>query len=114
MLCTECHVRKGPELAQVGFDPAGLFDACEINREISLGKYGTVRSRTIYSTNICYSSPSIYFQVKMISHNAKCKLFSDSHGITIIILKPSELFTSLMMRGYCTGLFLTWNDMYFA
>ena len=36
MLCTECHVRKGPELAQVRFDPADLFDACEINHEISL------------------------------------------------------------------------------
>ena len=32
MLCTERHVRKGTELAQVGFDPAALFDACEINR----------------------------------------------------------------------------------
>ena len=31
MLCTECHVRKGPELAQVGFDLAALFDGCEIN-----------------------------------------------------------------------------------
>ena len=39
MLCTECHVRKGPELAQVGFDPVALFDAYEINREISLDKY---------------------------------------------------------------------------
>ena len=38
MLCTECHVRKGPEVAQVSFDPAALFDACEINREISLEK----------------------------------------------------------------------------
>ena len=37
-LCTECHVMKGPELAQVGFDPAALFDACEINREISIVK----------------------------------------------------------------------------
>ena len=39
MLCTECHDRKGLELAQIGFDPAALFDACEINREISLDKY---------------------------------------------------------------------------
>ena len=38
MLCTECHVRKGPELAQVSFDPATLFDAFEINREISHDK----------------------------------------------------------------------------
>ena len=43
--CTECHVRKGPELAQVGFDPAALFDAFEINREISIDKYGIKRSR---------------------------------------------------------------------
>ena len=33
MLCTERHVRKGPELAQVSFDPAALFGACEINCE---------------------------------------------------------------------------------
>ena len=34
ILCTECHVRKGPELAQDGFEPAVLVDACEINRNI--------------------------------------------------------------------------------
>ena len=72
MLCTECNVRKGTELAQVGFDPAALFDACEINHEIYLDKYGIKRSRKSYSTNICHSSPYIYFHVKMIS---KCKLF---------------------------------------
>ena len=65
MLCTECHVRKGPELAQVSFDPAALFDACEINREISLDKYGIKRSRKSYSTNICHSNPCIYFQAIM-------------------------------------------------
>ena len=67
MLCTECHVRKGPELAQVGFDPAALFDACEINREISLDKYGIKRSMKSYSTNIWHSSPYIYFYVNVIS-----------------------------------------------
>ena len=42
MLCTERHVRKGTELAQVSFDPAAVFDACEINREIYIDKYGKV------------------------------------------------------------------------
>ena len=50
---TECHIRKGPELAQVGFDPATLFHACGINRESYLDKYGIKRSRKSYSTNIC-------------------------------------------------------------
>ena len=61
ILCTECHVRKGLELAQVSFDPAALFDAFEINREICLDKYGIQlkRSRKSYSTNICHSSPYI-------------------------------------------------------
>ena len=45
MLCTERHVRKGTGLAQVGFDPAASFDACEINREIYVDKYGIKRSR---------------------------------------------------------------------
>ena len=45
MLCTERHVRKGIELAQVSFDPAALFDASEINCEIYLDKYGTVEPR---------------------------------------------------------------------
>ena len=73
MLCTECHVRKGPELAHVGFDPAALFHACEINREIYLDKYGIKRSRKCYSINIFHSSPYIYFHVKMISHYASVK-----------------------------------------
>ena len=68
MLCTECHVKKGPELAQVGFDPAALFDACEINHEISIDKYGFKRSRKNYSNNICHSSPYVYFLMKMICH----------------------------------------------
>ena len=80
MLCTERHVRKGTELAQVGFDPAALFDACEIIREIYLDKYGIKSSRKSYSTNICNSSPYIYFHVKMISHYASVNFFFDSHG----------------------------------
>ena len=56
MLCTECHVRKGPELAHVGSDPAALFNDCEIYREISLDKYGIKGSRKNYSTNICHSN----------------------------------------------------------
>ena len=40
MLFPECHVRKGPELAQVGFDLATLFGASEINRQICLDRYG--------------------------------------------------------------------------
>ena len=36
MLCTERHVRKGLELAQVSFDRVALFDAGEINREMLL------------------------------------------------------------------------------
>ena len=40
MLFPEYHVRKGPELVQVVFDPAALFDACEINRQICLDSYG--------------------------------------------------------------------------
>ena len=52
MLCTERRVRKGSELAQVGFDPAALFDACEINREIYLEKFAIKRSKNRYSTNI--------------------------------------------------------------
>ena len=81
MFCTECHVGKGPELAQVGFDPVALFDACKINCEISLDKHGIKRSRKRYSTNICHSSPHIHFHVKMISHYASVNFFSDSHGI---------------------------------
>ena len=65
MLCTERHVGEGTELAQVGFDPAALFDACEINREIYIDKYG-IKSRKSYYTNICHSSPYIYFHVKMM------------------------------------------------
>ena len=77
MLGIECHVRKGRELAQVSFDSAALFDACEINCEISFDKYGIKRSRKSY-----LSSKSVYyFDVKMISHYASVKLFSDSHGI---------------------------------
>ena len=45
MLCTKCQVRRGTELAQVGFYLAALFDACEINRDIYLDKYGIKRSR---------------------------------------------------------------------
>ena len=75
MLHSECHVRKGPELAQVSFDPAAIFDACEINHEISLDKYGIKRSRKSFSTNICHSCPYIYFHVKMISHYASVNLF---------------------------------------
>ena len=81
MLCTECHVKKGPDLAQVGFDPAALFDACEINREISIDKYGIKRSRKNYSNNICHSSPYVYFHMKMICHYASVNYFSDSHDI---------------------------------
>ena len=51
MLCTECYVRKGTELAQVGFDPAYLFDACEVNRDIYLDKSGIKRSRKSFSIN---------------------------------------------------------------
>ena len=75
MLCTERHVRKGTELAQVGFDPAALFDACEINREISLDKCGIKRSMKSFSTNICHSSPYIYFHVKIISNYASVNFF---------------------------------------
>ena len=56
MLCTECHVRKDPELAKVGFDPAALFDACEIKCEISLDKIVLKEAGTVI-TNICHSSP---------------------------------------------------------
>ena len=69
MLCTECHVRKGPELAQVGFNPAALFNDCDLNRKISLDKYD-IKRRKSYSTNICHLRPYNCFL-----------LFSDSHGI---------------------------------
>ena len=75
MLCTECHVRKGPNLAQVGFDLAALFHACEINCEIYLDKYGIKRSRKSYYTNICHLYTCIYFHVKIISHYASVKFF---------------------------------------
>ena len=67
--------RKGPELAQVGFDPAALFHACKIHGEISLDKYGIKRSRKGYSTNICNSNPCIYLHVKMISHYASVNFY---------------------------------------
>ena len=65
----ECYVLSAKSgKAQIwrkyGFDPAALFDACEINHDISLDKYGIKRSRKRYSTNICHSSPYIYFHVK--------------------------------------------------
>ena len=66
MLCTERHVRKGTELAQ---------DACEINREIYLDKYGIKRTRKSYSANVCHSSPYIHSHVKMKSHYASVNFF---------------------------------------
>ena len=34
MVCTECHVRKGPELAQVSFDPAALFELMPVKSTV--------------------------------------------------------------------------------
>ena len=81
MLCTERHVRKCTELAQVGFDPAALFDACEINREIYLDKYGIKRSRKSKLFYQCLSFKSIYLlPCENDKPLCKCKLFFDSHG----------------------------------
>ena len=76
--------RVGARL-QVSFDPAALFDACEINHEISLDKYGIKRSRKSYSTNICHSSPYFYFHVKMISHYASVNFFL-THTVELSII----------------------------
>ena len=46
-----------------------------INHEISLDKYGIKRSRKSYSTNICHSSPYIYFHLKIISRYASVNFF---------------------------------------
>ena len=99
MLCTECHVRKGPELVQVGFDPAALFDTCEINREISLDKYGIKRSRKSYSTNSFHSSPYEYLlPCENDKPLCKCKLFSDSHGSLLSFAKPCGTATHLQWK----------------
>ena len=92
MLCTERHLRKGTELVQVGFDPAALFDACEINREIYLNKYDIKRSRKSYSTKICQSSPYIYFHVKV--DICKCFFF---FGLTRYILRTSPKWVKVSL-----------------
>ena len=81
MLCTECHVRKDPELAKVGFDPAALFDACEIKCEISLDKIVSKEAGKVILPIFVIQVRIIYFHVETISHYASVNFFSDSHGI---------------------------------
>ena len=75
MLCTECHVRKDPELAKVGFDPAALFDACEIKCEISLDKIVLKEAGKVILPIFVIQVRIIYFHVEMISHYASVNFF---------------------------------------
>ena len=60
----KCDVKKGPELAQVGFDPAVKF----LLTNVVLKEAGKVILP-------CHSSPYIYFHVKMMSHYARVNFF---------------------------------------
>ena len=71
---------KAQSLAQVGFDPAALVDACEINRKISQMTNVVLKKQE----NLFYqylSFKSVYLPpCENDKPLCKCKLFSDSHS----------------------------------
>ena len=90
MLCTECHVGRGPELPQVSFNPAALIDAYEINLEISLDKCG-IKSKHEKIFYQYLSFKSVYgLPCENDEPLCKCEKYSDSHGrCTYLYLKLS-------------------------